>query len=162
MARSGPKPSAAATSAKPRSRGRGANSEGTRERLLAAALETLVEEGYASASARAIAGRAGCNQAVIYYHFGGVDELLASAVNRSGRQRLERYRVAMAELTDPAEIITTWRELHREDIQVGHVPALVELLGGVASSEILREGLGEAVQPSMDFITETIGRVVEA
>ncbi len=166
MAKAGPKPtkSAAKATAKTKrgSSGRGANSAETRDRLLDAAIETLVADGYASASARAIAGRAGCNQAVIYYHFGSVDDLLSQAVNRSGQARLDRYRAAMADLTDPAEILTTWRELHQEDIDIGHVPALVELLGGVASSETLREGLKEAVEPSMAFITETIDRVVAA
>lgn len=162
MARSGPKSSGAKKAPTASKGGRGANSEATRERLLDAAIETLVEDGYSAASARAISGRAGCNQAVIYYHFGSVDDLLSQAVNRSGIARLARYREAMGGLTDPAEIITTWRALHREDIDIGHVPALVELLGGVASSETLREGLKEAVEPSMEFITETIDRVVKA
>ena len=161
MAKSGPKPKPA-TGADGRSGGRGAKSAETKERLLDAALETLVSDGYSGASARAISGRAGCNQAVIYYHFGSVDELLVLAVNRSGARRLGRYRQAMADLSSPAEMITAWRQLHSEDIEIGHVAALVELLGGVASSETLREGLSEAVQPSLEFITETVGRVVEA
>ena len=162
MARSGPKSSGAKRAPASSKGGRGANSEATREKLLDAAIATLVDDGYSGASARAISGRAGCNQAVIYYHFGSVDDLLSQAVNRSGRTRLARYREVMDDLTDPTEIITAWHDLHREDIEIGHVPALVELLGGVASSETLREGLSEAVQPSMEFITETIDRVVKA
>lgn len=169
MAKAGPKSKARATGTtpaserpKPGSSGRGANSAETRTRLLDAAIEALVTDGYASASARAIAGRAGCNQAVIYYHFGSVDDLLSQAVNRSGQARLDRYRAAMDGLSDPTAILGTWRELHREDIEIGHIPALVQLLGGVASSETLRTGLRDAVEPTTAFIRETIERVIAA
>ena len=44
----------------------------TRAVLIAAAIDTLREAGFAGASARRIAKRAGCNQALIFYHFGSV------------------------------------------------------------------------------------------
>ena len=45
-------------------------SAATKQGLVEAAIETLKAEGFAGASARAIAGRAGCNQALVFYHFG--------------------------------------------------------------------------------------------
>src|SRR5438093_1369574 len=54
--------------------------EETRAALVAAALETLKTEGFRGTTARAIAGRAGVNQALVFYHFGGVDELLLAAL----------------------------------------------------------------------------------
>jgi AcrR family transcriptional regulator len=44
----------------------GARSAGTRRLFVDAAIETLKKEGYAGASARAIAGRAGSNQGLIF------------------------------------------------------------------------------------------------
>lgn len=60
-------------------KGQDARSLETREKLLEGALRTLVEQGIAKASARAIATTAGVNQALVFYHFGSVDELLAAA-----------------------------------------------------------------------------------
>jgi AcrR family transcriptional regulator len=163
MARPGPKASKApAADGLARGQARGASSELTRSRLLDAALATLIAEGYAGASARAVAGRAGCNQAVIYYHFGSVDDLLVQAVTRSGQRRLDRYREALDGVTDPSQVLAAWRQLHREDIDSGHIPALVELLGGVAASPALRAGLGQAMESTTAFVTETVSRVVDA
>jgi len=72
------------------SRGRAEEGTRTRAHLVEAALRTLIEEGYAGTSARAIAGRAGLNPALIFYHFGGVDDLLLAALDRSSAERLER------------------------------------------------------------------------
>ncbi|MGW9038956.1 TetR/AcrR family transcriptional regulator, partial [Streptomyces sp. NPDC055721] len=60
-------------------KGQDARSQETRDKLLDGALRTLVEQGIAKASARAIATTAGVNQALVFYHFGSVDELLAAA-----------------------------------------------------------------------------------
>ena len=59
----------------------GGRSAATKQALVAAAIETLRAEGFAGASARAIAGRAGCNQALIFYHFGSVVTLLLAALD---------------------------------------------------------------------------------
>ena len=44
--------------------------------LIDAAVETLRDHGYAGASARIVADRAGVNQGLIFYHFGSVADLL--------------------------------------------------------------------------------------
>jgi AcrR family transcriptional regulator len=54
----------------------------TRAALIAGAIQTLREAGFAGASARQIARRAGCNQALIFYHFGSVPDLLIAALER--------------------------------------------------------------------------------
>ncbi len=51
----------------------------TRTKLLEGALRTLAEQGIAKTSARSVAAAAGVNQALVFYHFGSVDELLAAA-----------------------------------------------------------------------------------
>ena len=51
----------------------------TAQTIVKAALETLREEGFAGASSRAIARRGGFNQALIFYHFGSLANLLLEA-----------------------------------------------------------------------------------
>ncbi|MER5324561.1 TetR/AcrR family transcriptional regulator [Streptosporangium roseum] len=66
-----PAPRRAAT---PEERGRAA--EQTRERILRAAVEEFGAKGYAGARTAGIAARAGVNQQLISYHFGGKQGLL--------------------------------------------------------------------------------------
>jgi AcrR family transcriptional regulator len=42
--------------------------------------------GFAGASAREIARRADCNQALVFYHFGSVTELLLAGLDDSTRR----------------------------------------------------------------------------
>ena len=47
--------------------------QATKARIVAAAIETLKTDGFAGASARAIAKAGGFNQALVFYHFGSVN-----------------------------------------------------------------------------------------
>jgi len=52
----------------------------TRTRILVAAATLIAERGWGSVTTRAIAERAGVNQALVHYHFGNMDSLLREAV----------------------------------------------------------------------------------
>lgn len=56
-----------------------AGGEVTRRRLLSAATSLIVERGWGSVTTRAVAERAGVNQALVHYHFGSMDNLLREA-----------------------------------------------------------------------------------
>ena len=60
----------------------------TRDALIEAAIAVLRESGFASASARRIAQRAGCNQALVFYHFGTVNDLLVAALEEVSARRM--------------------------------------------------------------------------
>src|SRR5438874_2502405 len=51
----------------------------TKNRIVEAALAVLKRQGYAGASARSIAAEGRFNQALIFYHFGSVRNLLLAA-----------------------------------------------------------------------------------
>ncbi|EWM11480.1 LOW QUALITY PROTEIN: TetR-family transcriptional regulator, partial [Kutzneria sp. 744] len=51
----------------------------TRQRLIDGAIETIRQHGIAGTSARTIAATAGVNQALVFYHFGSVNDLLKAA-----------------------------------------------------------------------------------
>src|SRR5256714_6049554 len=65
--------------------------EGTKLQIVEAALETLKAKGFAGASARAIAYRGGFNQALIFYHFGSVQNALLASLDLISERRLEEY-----------------------------------------------------------------------
>ena len=52
----------------------------TRVKLQKATAEALRESGIAGLSARTVAARAGVNQALVFYHFGTMPELVQAAV----------------------------------------------------------------------------------
>jgi len=54
--------------------------DATRARLLDAAATLVAERGWGSVTTRAVAERAGVNQALVHYHFGNMEHLLGDAV----------------------------------------------------------------------------------
>jgi len=76
----------------------------TRDRLLVAAYELLIINGYQATTLQAVARRAGLTTGAIYAHFGGKQELMAHAVldewYRTDRETLNEYLAAHVESED--------------------------------------------------------------
>jgi AcrR family transcriptional regulator len=68
--------------------------ETTRERVLAAAVEIILEEGYYRASSNHIAKRAGVTWGVIQYHFGSRERLLLEVVRAGSQSLVQTLRAA--------------------------------------------------------------------
>src|SRR5205807_2413899 len=77
----------------------------TAETIVDATLETLRQRGFAGATSRAIARTGGFNQALVFYHFGSLENLLVAALERTSEERLARYRAAVAEVATLDELI---------------------------------------------------------
>ena len=77
----------------------------TRAALIEAAIAALRESGFAGASARRIAQRAGCNQALVFYHFGSVNDLLIAALEEVSARRMAAYRDLLDRSGTLAELI---------------------------------------------------------
>lgn len=131
-------------------------SEDTRTKLLAGALTTLAEHGITGASARTIAAAAGVNQALIFYHFGSVDELLAAACLHGAEQRVGVYRERLAEVRTIGELLEVARELHAAERDGGHVAVLGQLLAGART----QPRLAAATAAGLTLWTEEIDRVL--
>jgi AcrR family transcriptional regulator len=70
-----------------------ARSLATRERLLDAAVECLVEYGYDAASTTLVCERAGLSRGAQLHHFATKDELLLAAMDHLARRRFEELAV---------------------------------------------------------------------
>jgi AcrR family transcriptional regulator len=153
MAKSG-----AASRVMERETGRSAD---TRRRLVQAAIETLKSEGYAGASARAIAERAGANQGLIFYHFGSVASLLLAALDDVSRRRLEQYGAVVAGVRSPAELVEAATAIFREDLDAGYVTVLVEMIAGANATPGLGPEVAARIGPWFTFaqgaIEKTLG-----
>ena len=137
-----------------------ANPATTKERIVEAAFETLREVGYSGASARAIAKTGGFNQALIFYHFGGVDEALLAALDRSAEARLARYRETFDPIDDLRQMVDASYALFKEDAATGHVKVLAELVAAGASNPELGAKVVKRVEPSLAFTSATFDRLM--
>jgi AcrR family transcriptional regulator len=107
----------------------------TRERIVAAAVETVRAEGFANTTARAIAATGGFNQALIFYHFGSVDELLDEAFRHVSEQQVAHYREAVQELSSLTELVQIARRLHAEDLESGATTTVTQMMAAASDPE---------------------------
>lgn len=141
MAKAGPR----ATS------GTSARSAETRGALVAGAISALVEVGFAGASAREIAARAGCNQALVFYHFGSVNDLLLAALDDVSTRRLAAYQGLLDRAGTVTELIDSAREIFGQDLDSGDVAVLVEMINAAQATPGLGEQVATRLLPWRDF-----------
>ena len=132
----------------------------TRQRIVDAALETLKQEGFTGASARVIADRGGFNQALIFYHFGTVNQLLLAVLDETSKRRLTAYQTAVEQVTTLPELLQTATRLYREDLAAGHITVLNELIGASLAYPELRPEIAARVQPWVRFAEDVIVRAL--
>jgi AcrR family transcriptional regulator len=111
----------------PTTDGRALRGQATRDRIVDAAREMLVEHGAGGTSTRAVANRAGVRLSLVHYHFGGKQGLLVEVLARENEQLLERQRALYAA---PGPLSEKWRiacDLLDEDLESGYVRVLWEL-----------------------------------
>lgn len=128
----------------------------TRQRIVEAALATLKQDGYAGTSARAVARTGGFNQALVFYYFGSVNELLLAALDATSDRRMARYQAALAEVQTLPELFRVAGDVYREDLAEGHITVLAELL----SAPDLRPEISARIVPWAAFTEAAIVRVL--
>ncbi|MEV5742597.1 TetR/AcrR family transcriptional regulator [Microbispora rosea] len=132
----------------------------TRTRLLEGALETLRTQGIAGASARAIATTAGVNQALVFYHFGTVDDLLAAALRYGSEQRVAVYRARFAAVNSLRELLDLGRALHADEREAGNLAVLAQMLAGSQMDGRLAPATADGLGMWVTEIEEVLGRVL--
>ena len=77
----------------------------TRVKLQKATADALRESGIAGLSARTVAARAGVNQALVFYHFGTMPELVQAAIRASVDDSVAYYRERFAQIGSLTELL---------------------------------------------------------
>lgn len=134
----------------------------TRSVLVAAAVDTLRESGFAGASARRIAQRAGCNPALVFYHFGTVTDLLIAALEDVSARRMAAYRGLLDHTGALAELIGAARQVFEADLDAGHVTVLTEMICGAQSVPELGPRVAACLAPWRDFAEQAVRDVLAA
>jgi AcrR family transcriptional regulator len=129
----------------------------TRQRIIDAALATVREEGFAETTARAIANRGGFNQALIFYHFGSVDDLLMETYVQASERQVAHYAEAVQEVESLSDLVAIARRLHDEDLESGSVTAITQMMAAATDP-----GRGGALLDCFDgwirLVEEALGR----
>jgi AcrR family transcriptional regulator len=107
----------------------------TRDRIVRAAVETLREQGIVGTSARAIAQRGGFNQALIFYHFGSITNLLLEAFRETSETQVAKYRSAAEGVKSLHDLVEIARRLHADDFATGAVTAVTQLMAAASTPE---------------------------
>src|SRR5262249_41676665 len=128
--------------------------------IIDATLATLRDEGIVGTTARAIARTGGFNQALIFYHFGSVSELLVAAARHEGEHRAAHYRERLDAIETLPQLVQVARALHTEEVEEGGQNVLTQLIAGAASSEEMRRGLMDAFTPWMTLVESAVDRVL--
>jgi AcrR family transcriptional regulator len=132
----------------------------TKQRLVDGALTAIREHGIAGASARNIAAAAGVNQALIFYHFGTVDDLLTTACKISTAARIASYAQRFAAVGSMRELLDVGLVLHAEEKALGNVSVLAQLLAGAQTDQKLAGPTAAALRLWTDQIEETLRRLL--
>jgi AcrR family transcriptional regulator len=133
----------------------------TRAKLLSAAAQTVRESGLAAASARAIAARAQVNQALVFYHFGTVSDLLEAACRQAVDDSAAHYRDQFAAVTSLTGLLAVGRELHERERSAGNVAMMAQFMSGAQHDPVLARAAHYAMSRWTTEIEEVVGRVLK-
>lgn len=111
----------------------------TKAKLMSAVTDLLKEDGIAGVSARAVADRAGVNQALVFYHFGTVMDLIDQACRAATDEAAASYRDELAEVTSLSELLALGRVLHERERAAGNITVMSQLLAGAQRDKTLAE-----------------------
>ncbi|GAA2670206.1 TetR/AcrR family transcriptional regulator [Actinoplanes palleronii] len=132
----------------------------TKQRLLDGALAAVREHGVTGTSARTIAAAAGVNQALVFYHFGSVDELLGAACRQATEQRVALYAGRFAAVTSLRDLLQVGRDLHTAELAEGNVSVLAQTLAAAQNNERLAEPIRATFQLWTGEIEAVLRRVL--
>lgn len=130
--------------------------QSTREAIIDGAYALLQEEGVGGISTRRIASRAGVNQALVHYHFGSVEQLMAEVLNRLAIEVMGRYRNHYTgEQSFAEKYRADMRELLTDDIHDSWHKVWLEAVAlALNSPDLLATFLAEQRIPARRFIED--------
>ncbi len=131
-----------------------------RERIVNAALQTLINTGYSNTSVRTIATTGGFSPSLVFYHFGSVDTLLLAALDKVSGQRLARYKDRLRDVSDFRSLAIAIEELYAEDLQLGQLTAVQEIIGAMAFDRVLGIAIVDRLQAWMTYAEQLATRIL--
>ncbi len=124
-----------------------------------AALQVVQKKGLAAASARAIAAQAETNQALIFYHFGTLNELIEAASNEAVVARVARYRSDFAAVNSLPELLALGMDVHEQERRDGTIAIMAQLTAGGQYDPVLARATRYAISVWSGELQHVLDRV---
>lgn len=133
----------------------------TQRRLIDGVIEALREHGYSGVSARTVARAANVNQALIFYHFGSVNELISQACFMNTKDRVDLYRDRILGVDSITQLLEVGRFIHESESEAGNVAVLAQVLAAAQQNDELAVAAQRSLQVWMDVLYEVIAPLVD-
>lgn len=131
-----------------------------RQRLIDATLELVRRDGVAAASARSIAREGGFSQALVFYHFESVEDLLAAASDAGSREMIARWSARLDAVESMAALVDLAEDLHRDEEEAGNVTVLAQFLAASHQHPRVAAATGAALDRWAVVLEPTLERLL--
>ena len=137
-----------------------AGPSGTKLVIVEAALGTLKSKGFAGASARAIAREGGFNQALIFYHFGSVRNLLLAVLDLISERRMAEYGPAFERARTAPQLACLARTIYADDLKRGYITVLGEMVSGGVGDPGLGIEVAARIEPWIAMVERKLEQLL--
>lgn len=128
------------------------NPSGTKLDIVEAAFQTLRAKGFVGASARAIAREGSFNQALIFYHFGSVRNLLLAVLDLISERRMSEYGPTFEGARTVPELAALAQRIYSEDLERGYITVLGEMVSGGVTDASLGAEVAARIEPWIEMV----------
>ena len=128
----------------------------TRQRLIDGTVETIRQHGIAGTTARSIAAAAGVTQALVFYHFGSVQELVKAACLAETQDRLPLFEERLARMRSLGDLLA----LHTDEQARGNLRVLTQMMAGARGNPQLAEATAAALRLWLAPLRATLERLL--
>ena len=132
----------------------------TRNRIIQAALETVRREGLVGASARTIARTGDFNQALLFYHFGSIEELLLESLTWANNIRMEQFAAQFEAANNLADLVDLAYDLYVSDAH-DYQSALVAIVAGWPAGSEVGQRVMEVLRPWDEMVQRSLRRCLD-
>jgi len=132
----------------------------TRNRIIQAALETVRREGLVGASARTIARTGDFNQALLFYHFGSIEELLLESLTWANNIRMEQFASRFEAASSLADLVDLAYDLYVSEVH-DYQSALVAIVAGWPAGSEVGQRVMEVLRPWDEMVQRSLRRCLD-
>ena len=128
----------------------------TKQRILTAARDRLLQDGYARLSTRGVADLAGVPLSQVHYHFGGKQQLILSVLAREDERLLERQTRMYAEDRPLWQRYEQACDFLDEDLASGYVRVVQEMTAASWSDPEIAVQVRVLLQRWIDLLADVL------
>lgn len=136
------------------------SAEDTRVALMDAAVHLTATQGTRGLTVRAIAGEAGVNQALVHYHFKGVEPLLREAYERATAAMMADYAADLASALTFDDLYRVGAQMAARAREDGSAAVLSAIVAAAHTDPAMAEVLARNLASWHTAVGESVARVL--